>query len=99
MARAKNVLQQVIVLLDNGRIKEQDVHDVLNGSTINKAWIYQNGSLKNIQTGTIVPLSPEKITSISWPKKEKPQTTRFDANIRKDKPSIKPVMPKSDKKD
>lgn len=96
MARASDVLARIKSLLDGGKIKEQAVHDVLNGALINGIYTYQNGNIKNVKTGHVETLSPDRITSFEWPqpKAEKKEPASMPAS----KTSRKPVMPKSDKK-
>lgn len=70
MAKAKDVLKRLVVLLDNGRVKEADVQAVLNGALINGMGVYCDGDI--VRDGRRKPLNADAINSIAWPKADKP---------------------------
>lgn len=77
--KSREVLERIVKLLKAGKIQDADVQAVLNGALINGQLIYQNGMVKDQETGRVSPLSADKITSITWPS--------ADADIRATKKS------------
>ena len=78
MARAKDVLKRMVVLMDQGKLTEEAVHTLLDGMCVNGTHCYQGGSLKSLATGAVTTLSPDKMVSIvaTAPAKPKPSAPK-----------------------
>jgi len=67
MAKSVDVLKRLVRLMQAQKVKETDMHAILNGAIVNGGWTYQDGSIKNNATGRVETLSPDRIVSFVWP--------------------------------
>jgi len=67
MAKAKEVLRRLVRLADSGKLSDERINGILNGMHINGTHEYVDGRLKDLRTGAISTLSPDRINTVLWP--------------------------------